>query len=146
MTRLEKIAAEVAKKGLDAALITGQENIQYATGFIALEGMVLITAEGKGFCYTDSRYIEAAEKIVGPKGYEVIEPDVSYPQCAANLKDKLGLSKIGFEDRVMPVAELEAYEAKIGLSLLPMGNFYEVLREFKEPEEIDLMVKAQRIA
>ena len=69
MRRLEKIAATIKAMGVDAVLLTGQENLQYATTFPHLEGFAVITADGKGFCYTDSRYIEAATKVMEPLGF-----------------------------------------------------------------------------
>ena len=66
MERLNKLAAMAKKNACDGVLITEGENLCYATGFVGLEGMVFITAAGKGWCFTDSRYIEAAEAAVEP--------------------------------------------------------------------------------
>ena len=66
MERLNKLAAMAKKLGCDGVLITEGENLCYATGFVGLEGMVMVTADGKGWCFTDSRYIEAAEKASAP--------------------------------------------------------------------------------
>ena len=45
MTRLEKIAAMLRQRGLDAMLITSESGEYYAIGFHG-EGMLLVTAEG----------------------------------------------------------------------------------------------------
>ena len=146
MSRLEKISGALKNRGWDAALITGGENLCYATGFRGLEGMVFITADGKGFCHTDSRYIEAVTAAVAPRGYQVIQPEDNYYVCAAKLAERLGLHTVAFEDRVMPVAEYEKYKAQIACSLVPAGDLYELLREIKEEEEVANIVAAQRIA
>ena len=146
MTRLEKLAAMAREKQCDGILITELENLCYATGFVGLECMVLVTAAGKGFCFTDSRYIEAAEKAIAPIGYQVIQPKESYPQRAADLCREEGLQTLLFEDRVMPVASFRTYEAALPARLIPADDAFVVLREVKEEEEVSRIVAAQRIA
>ena len=146
MTRLEKLAAMAREKQCDGILITELENLCYATGFVGLEGMVLVTAAGKGFCFTDSRYIEAAEKAIAPTGYQVIQPKESYPERAAALCREEGLQTLLFEDRVMPVASFRTYEKTVPAKLIPAEDAFVVLREVKEEEEVSRIVAAQRIA
>lgn len=146
MTRLEKLAGLAKERGCDGVLITEAENLCYATGFVGLEGMVLVTAEGKGFCFTDSRYIEAAEKEIAPLGYRVIRPDESYPAVASQLCREENLSRLLFEDRAMSVADFRHYEPMLPADLVPAEDGFVVLREVKEETEITRIVKAQRIA
>ena len=146
MTRLEKIAEMLRQRKLDAVLITGEENLCYATGFVGLEGMVFITAAGKGWCFTDSRYIEAAEAAVAPLGYAVIQPEESYPKTAQALVLQENIGTLGFEDRVMTFDAYQTYSAAIGCHMMPVKDAFEVLREVKEQAEVDCIVAAQRIA
>ena len=71
MNRLQKIAQLVRSMDLDALLLTHEENMQYATLFPHLEGMVLVLRSGEGVCFTDSRYIENATLVMAPQGYRV---------------------------------------------------------------------------
>ena len=148
MGRLEKIAAMVKEKGFDAVLITGQENLQYATEFPHLEGFAVITADGQGFCYTDSRYIEAAHALMDPQGYTVIEPQGSYSTFSTpqEVIDKCGIKTLAFEDLLMPVHDYKKYCEALSAELVPVGNAFEILREIKDEKEIESLVKAQRIA
>lgn len=146
MERLNKLAAMAKKLDCDGVLITEAENLCYATGFVGLEGMVLVTADGKGFCFTDSRYIEAAEKAVAPWGYQVIQPDVSYPQCVQQLCAEQGLKRLLFEDQDMTVATHARYVAAVSAELIAAGEAFAELREVKEDVEIERIVAAQRIA
>ena len=146
MTRLEKISAAVRERGWDAVVMTAMDNLCYATGLSGLEGMALVTADGRGFCYTDSRYIEAATAAVAPVGYQVFMPEESYAECAAKLCGELNVRKLGFEDRKMTVAEYRGFEAGLADCLTPAHGFFDELREVKEEEEVERMVKAQRIA
>ena len=146
MERLNKLAAMAKKLGCDGVLITEGENLCYATGFVGLEGMVLVTADGKGYCFTDSRYIEAAEKAIAPWGYQVIQPDVSYPQCVAQLCQEHKLESLLFEDRDMTVATHARYTAAVPAKLVAAGEAFSELREVKEEIEVERIVAAQRIA
>ncbi len=146
MERLNKLAAMARNLNCGGVLITEEENLCYATGFVGLEGMVLVTADGKGFCFTDSRYIEAAEKAVAPWGYQVIQPDCSYPQCAAQLCAEHGLDSLLFEDQAMTVSTMRRYEAALTARLIPAGEAFSELREVKEEIEVERIVAAQRIA
>ena len=146
MERLHKLAAMAHANHCDGVLITEAENLCYATGFVGLEGMVLGTADGKGYCFTDSRYIEAAEKAIAPWGYQVIQPDVSYPQCVAQLCQEHKLESLLFEDQDMTVASHARYTAAVPAKLIPAGEAFSETREVKEEIEVERIVAAQRIA
>ena len=146
MERLHKLAAMARANHCDGVLITEAENLCYATGFVGLEGMVLVTADGKGYCFTDSRYIEAAEKAIAPWGYQVIQPDVSYPQCVAQLCQEHNLESLLFEDQDMTVASHARYTAAVPAKLIPAGEAFSETREVKEEIEVERIVAAQRIA
>ena len=146
MERLHKLAAMARANHCDGVLITEAENLCYATGFVGLEGMVLVTAGGKGYCSTDSRYIEAAEKAIAPWGYQVIQPDVSYPQCVAQLCQEHKLESLLFEDQDMTVASHARYTAAVPAKLIPAGEAFSETREVKEEIEVERIVAAQRIA
>ena len=147
MERLKKLAAMARANGCDGILITEEENLIYATGLVGLEGMVLVTADQRGWCFTDSRYIEVAEKEVTPWGYQVIQPDVSYPQCVAQLCAQHGLQSLLFEDQAMTVSTHSRYTAALGeVKLIPAGEAFSETREVKEEVEVERIVAAQRIA
>ena len=146
MERLHKLAAMARANHCDGVLITEAENLCYATGFVGLEGMVLVTADGKGYCFTDSRYIEAAEKAIAPWGYQVIQPDMSYPQCVAQLCQEHNLESLLFEDQDMTVASHARYTAAVPAKLIPAGEAFSETREVKEEIEVERIVAAQRIA
>ncbi len=147
MTRIEKIAAMAREKGVDAVLVTAGSTLQYATAF-RVEGFVIVTAAGEGWCYTDSRYIEAATAAMTPLGYQVIQPEGSYPtfKTPQEVIDKCGIKTLGFEDLLMPVHDYNAYREALSVELVPIGNGFEVLRECKDELEVECIVAAQRIA
>lgn len=148
MTRLEKLANITQTLGVDAILITSQVNMHYATQYPNLEGMVIIGADGSGICFTDSRYIEDTTQKLTPLGYQVEEPVGSYPTpqtVGAYLQEK-HYSRVAYENYRMTVAELESYQEAVSATLVPIGNSIEVLRQVKEPQEIEWITEAQRMA
>lgn len=148
MGRLQKIAKAIAEQGFDAVLLTGQENLQYATTFPHLEGFVIITKNGEGFCFTDSRYIEEAENLMIPLGFEVTQPETSYPTFATPqvIVDRCNIKKMAFEDFLMPVYDYTRYKEALSCELVPVGNAFEIMREVKDAHEIECLIRAQRIA
>ena len=148
MTRLAKIAALVRERDLDALLLTHEENMQYATLFPHLEGMVLVLRGGEGVCFTDSRYIENARQVMEPQGFAVIEPPGSYPtvETIRGFVAEKGIRRLGFEDEKMTVAEFSAYRAALPCQLVPLGDALSRLRQVKEEREIEWLRQAQAIA
>lgn len=148
MTRREKIAAMLRENKLDAVMLTGGDNLVYATGMPGIEGIAVITADGEGWLFTDSRYIEDAEARVGAQGYCVIMPEGSYPtpDCVEQIVRAKGVRMLGFEDRAVTFAEYQQYLGALSCALRPVGDAFELLREVKEQAEVDCIVKAQRIA
>lgn len=148
MGRLEKLADLARRMDVDGILLTSAVNMQYATMYGGLEGMVIVDREGRGTVFTDSRYIEDAEKKISPLGYQVIEPEGSYPTPGV-IRDFAAERRYGtlaFEDMRMTVSEYETYKSCLTCGLVPLGEAVEALRQIKEPEEIQWITEAQRIA
>ena len=148
MSRLQKLADAAKQLQVDALILTSEVNMQYATLYPRLDGMVIIDAEGCGVCFTDSRYIEDTTKKLTPLGYQVVEPEGSYPtvQTVADYIAKKQYKRVAYEDCRMTVSELRGYQNAVKVELVPMGEAVEALRQIKEPQEIEWITKAQRIA
>lgn len=143
MNHLESIAAQLAEYGLDAMLVTSEPGEFYAIGFHG-EGVALVTGQG---CYyfTDSRYIEACRAQV--TGCAIAMPEGrGYKAEVQALVEKLGLQTIGFEDQYLSVADYNAWTGAVGAKFVPAGGLLDGLRTYKDAEELDRMVKAQRIS
>lgn len=145
MKKLEKIAGAVKEANLDAVMITGSENVQYATGFRSSAAAVFVTAKGEGWYFTDSRYIEAAGAVVKQEGYTVDQMKTSYMDVMKELVAKTGAKTVGFEEKLMSVEQYNKYNL-IGCEFKPASEMFEALREVKEQWEVDCIVSAQRIA
>ena len=147
MNHFEKIAARLENHDLDAMLLTGEANRFYASGFhsAGTDGVALVT-RSNAYYFTDSRYIEAAERYVqgafiretgAGRGYGVLLEEV--------IKEE-NLRQVGFEDAYMTVQEHQHYCKALSCQLVPATDLLWQLRAVKSGQELEAMEAAQRIA
>lgn len=128
-------------EGVDAFLTTDSVTRFYLTGFKSSNGFLFVTKSGAHF-FTDFRYIEAAEK-------ECTGCTVS----AGNRKEALAkivaeenIKTIAFEDDIVTVAALEGLKKEFaGAAFVSIGDAVKGMMEFKTPEEMAKVRKAQEI-
>ena len=143
MTRIETIQSKLRENDLDAFLAFSEVNVRYISRFPITDGAALVTRSG-AWLVTDSRYIEAArEEAVD---VEVVLFDNAHP-LEQRLKELLGGAKaVGAEEKSLAYDSWNETEKDLGLSLTPAEKLLLDLRAVKDPEEIEYLVKAQRIA
>ena len=147
MNHFDKIAAALPKEGLDAVLLTGEYNRFYASGFASTgaDGVALVTTKGN-FYFTDSRYIEAAERAVENAAIGMTQRGRGYIAWLNEAIALSGAKRIGFEDETMTVAEHRLYSEKLEGELVPASGFMHRLRGQKDAQELERLEQAQRIA
>ena len=147
MNPFDKIAAALPKEGLDAVLLTGEYNRFYASGFASTgaDGVALVTTKGN-FYFTDSRYIEAAERAVENAAIGMTQRGRGYIAWLNEAIALSGAKRIGFEDETMTVAEHRLYSGKLEGELVPASGFMHRLRGQKDAQELERLEQAQRIA
>ncbi len=144
MTKFEKLMAALSAD-IDAALITEDVNRRYFTGMKSSAGVVLVTRE-KAYLIIDFRYIEKARKTV--KEAEVIMQDKLYDQLN-ELLSRHGCRNIAIESDYMTVSRLNALREKLAVEIVDtnaLSTAVDSLRIIKSQDEIDKIIKAQRIA
>ena len=130
MTNLEKYRS-LLHDGVQGLLLTSRYSRMYASEFDIAEGVAVVSAQGARY-FTDSRYIESAQKNL--KGFEVVEIGLNNPMMQA-LKatlDEFGVETLGFED-ALPV------------KFVPLQKEINAFRASKEDWELARMRKAQEI-
>ena len=143
MTRIAKIQSKLKERELDAVVLFSEVNVHYAAQFFITDGAAVVTRE-KAYLITDSRYIEAAKAEA--KDVEVLLYDAQHG-LAERVKDALsGCRAIGAEEGKLPYAEWNRWQERIGCSFVPAEGILLELRSVKDPDEIESLVKAQRIA
>ncbi len=147
MNHFAEIAAALEKNGLDGVLLTGEYNRFYASGLHSSgdDGVALVTTKGN-FYFTDSRYIEVAEREVDDAAIGEVKAGHGYVAWINEALELTGAQRIGFEDQSMSVSTWRAYEEKLHCRLLPASKLMYRLRQVKDDEEIRRLIAAQRIA
>lgn len=88
-------------------LVTSAPGEFYAVGFHG-EGAVVVTS-GECRYFTDSRYIEAAEKQVAGAHITMTDRSKNIQALVKGAVEELGVKKLGFEDGYMTVAQYNRY-------------------------------------
>ncbi len=129
-----------------AAFIVSEENRRYFTAFPSSDGFLIVTAE-KAVFLTDSRYIEAAQQ-------QCVDCDEvllfkSIKESIVPVVEELGIKKLAVESGRITLRQLAMYSSGINVKFETdnaLENAIEDIRLIKSREEIDRVVKAQRIA
>ena len=147
MNHFAKIAAELDAAGLDAVLLTEEANRFYASGFhsAGTDGMALVTRRGN-YYFTDSRYTEAASRVVRDAAVEEVGRGRGYLTLIREVLQRDGVARMGFDDGTMTVRDYNRYREGLPCELAPAAELLEKLRAQKDPEELETMIAAQRIA
>lgn len=144
MTKYERLMAALPEN-IDAALITEDVNRRYMTGMKSSAGTVLVTRE-KAYLIIDFRYIEKAQKTVHDA--EVIMQGKLYEQIN-ELLAKHGAKNVAIESESVTVAQLNAMRTRLNVEIddsEALSEAIDSLRIVKTQDEIDKIIKAQRIA
>ena len=130
---------------VDGLLLTSRYSRHYGAEYDIAEGVAIVTKAGCRY-FTDSRYIEAAEK--GIQGFDVLEMnrEHSYAQRLNDAIADFGVKTLGFEEEYLTVAELQHYEKELQAQLVPYNEKIHCFRGAKEEWELERMKKAQDIA
>lgn len=130
---------------VDGLLLTSRYSRHYGAEFDIAEGIAIVTKAGCRY-YTDSRYIESAEKNL--KGFEVlmVGSGRNYHVLLNEAIADFGVTKLGYEERYLTVEELMGFQKNLKAELVPFNKPIYDLRAVKEDWELDLMRKAQAIA
>ena len=146
MNNVKSIQSRLAEAELDAVLIIDEKNQRYACGFPFTDGAVLVTKE-KAYLFTDSRYIEAAEKAVDKSvSVQLFGMEKPLSELLKAALAECGVKKIGGEEYSLPHADYLHYEKLLGVPLIPAQSIFSELRAAKSPEEQQYMREAQLIA
>ena len=129
---------------MQGLLLTSRYSRMYAAEFDIAEGVAVVSAQGARY-FTDSRYIESAQKNL--KGFEVVEIGLNNPmmQALKTTLDEFGVETLGFEDEYLTVAELNGFEAALPVKFVPLQKEINAFRASKEDWELARMRKAQEI-
>jgi Xaa-Pro aminopeptidase len=143
MKNIEKYLS-ILGDDVDGLLLTSRYSRHYGAEFDIAEGVAIVTKQGCRY-FTDSRYIESAQR--GIQGFEVLEINRENPY-AKRINDAIadfGVTVLGYEEDYLTVAEFMSFEKKLNAKLVPMNDAISGFRQIKEEYELERMRKAQQI-
>ena len=141
MKNLEKFLSILGDQA-DGLLLTSRFSRHYGAEFDIAEGVAVVTKAGCRY-FTDSRYIESAMNNI--RDFQVLEMnrENNYYKLINQAIVDFGITKLGFEEDYLTVAEYNAYAEKLNAALVPMNGEIHQFRAVKEDWELDRMRKAQ---
>ena len=129
-----------------SALIISPENRKYFTGFESSDGFLLVSPDRSVFI-TDGRYIEAAERQIS--NCEVQLLGKTYPQIAEILTE-MNCKHLLVEATRMTVSTYNSLKGVLKNTSIATDSTLDALintlRSLKAENEVESIIKAQRIA
>jgi len=142
--RLARLRRDLTRQKLDALLVTGEPDVRYLTGFTGNDSALLVTAK-HAFFLTDGRYTEQAEQET--RGVDILCRKRGMMELAGRTARRAGVKRLGFESRALTVAQHEELGRQAaGVELAPTADLIENQRILKDPEEVDSIREAVRVA
>ena len=146
MNNIKKCNDLINELGADALLLSNEANMHYICGFSPSEGRILITKNG-AFHLVDSRYTETAFNHSKESGLEVIEIEKSFIEEIKKICLSNKINRIVFENETISFAQYENLKNELEKTeFIKLDNRLMRIRNRKEPEEIELLKKANEIA
>ncbi len=145
MNHFAAVQAKLDAYGLDAMLVTSMSNRKYVTDFPSSAGMALVTRQGAYF-YIDSRYIEAAKNRIRGAEVQMVGMERAYNVLLNEIIDSQELKQIGIEEAAMSYAEYLSLSKQLHAELQPAQELITELRMVKDADEVEQLIRAQRIA
>jgi Xaa-Pro aminopeptidase len=148
VARVQRLAAALRERELDALLVAAPINLRYLSGFTGSNGLALIAAGegGEHRFFTDFRYtIQSADQV--PPAFEREIVTGSLIEAAAASLDQSG-GKLGYDDASTTVADRARLAAALpqGWELAECAGAVERLRAVKDEGEIERMRAAAELA
>ena len=144
--RIKNIYGKLSELQLDGLIVSHPSNISYLT-FYPSRDSYMLASPLKNIYFTDSRYMEEARfYLKGVASLEQVNGSVFKSIAQSCLK--LGLKRIGFEERHLPFAEFKKIKSFLGkkMKLFGLHGVIEFLRQIKDPLELEKIRKATQIA
>ena len=143
--KIQAIREALTARNLDAIVLTDEKNRRYATGFHSTAGALYVSHKQAVF-YTDFRYIEAAKAQIADAEVREIGPGHSYAGVINKLLREDGAAKVALEDDCLTHADYLRWSDSLCAEAVAQGDLMNMLRTVKTQDELDKIVRAQRIA
>ena len=142
--RRERVA-KTLPDDVQALLVTAPVNVRYLTGFTGSNGQVLLGADPVFF--TDGRYMEQSSKQVPDLPRAIYSGTTKYADLLAKELADRGITRVGIEAGHTTITARDKLAGELsGIELFATEGLVEKVRRIKDPDEVDAIRAAQRIA
>src|SRR3954454_8137819 len=144
--RAERLLEVLHERELDALLVTDLVNVRWLTAFTGSNGAAVVGTDGSLRFVTDFRYLTQAAEQLSDAWSREISTDL-LEGVVRQVPDE-GELRLGFDAAHLSVRD-HAKLARLvreGIELVPAGGAVERLRVVKDPEELDRVRAAARLA
>jgi len=135
VARLRRLARALRSKRIDAAVVVGEINRAYLTGFEASNGILVVDPRARPVFHTDFRYLEAARAQLRFAGVEKLRRPAERVASAAR---RAAWRKVAYEGSVLSAGRLDAFKKALP-GVAEWVNLDDILldqRAVKSPREI----------
>src|SRR4051812_46031339 len=145
-SRAERVADVLRDRDLHALLVSDLHNVRWLTGFTGTAGVAVVGTDGTRRFVTDFRYLTQSAEQLDDTWAREISSDL-LEGVVKQLPDE-GELRLGFDDANLSVRNHEklARLVREGIELVPAGGAIENLRAVKDPEELDRVRAAAKLA
>lgn len=140
--RLSRLRGSLPLSELDGLLVSQAENRRYLSGFTGSAGHLVISQD-KAILATDFRYVEQAQAQA--PGFEILRIKGEIRDWLPSLASDLNLKRLGFESQDMSFYLYSRLAEALGqaeVQLVPTEGLVEEMRAVKEPQELELIIRA----
>ncbi|MCJ7655976.1 MAG: Xaa-Pro peptidase family protein [Dehalococcoidia bacterium] len=148
MSRLQRLRQSLTQQELDVLIVSQPENRRYLSGFTGSAGWLLISASN-AFLAVDFRYVEQAKKEASD--FDVVHVKGDLANWLPKFTSDSGFKKVGFEADHVSFSLYQQLCKMVGdgdyqIQLIPTSGIVESVRAVKEPEEIEFITEAVKLA
>jgi Xaa-Pro aminopeptidase len=144
--RADRLADALRERDLHALLVTELPNVRWLTGFTGSNAAAIVGTDGTRRFVTDFRYLTQSAEQLDESWAREISTDL-LEGAVKHLPDE-GELRLGFDDAHLSVRDHGklARLLRDGIELVPAGGAVEELRVVKDPEELERIRAAAKLA
>lgn len=135
MNNLQRLQAELRKRGVSAMLLSDISSVQWVTGFTGSFGYLLVAGDEAIFV-SDSRYTVQAKEEMPELDVRTYASPTSLAEFLGQQVSSLGVKVLGFESDKVVFSSYEEWSRALPCELQPVNNLTGALRMIKTPQEI----------
>jgi Xaa-Pro aminopeptidase len=140
--RIERLRGLMRHEKLDGFVVVNLPNVRYLCGYTGSNGLMLVTRRDCWF-YTDFRYAEQIKtEVKGCRKRVLVRDLVSHPPPEWGRT----YGRLGVEENHITLDRVKQFRKRFRKArLVPTRDLVLELRRTKEPAEVELIARAQRV-